>query len=391
MLYRQAMSYLKNGLHEFALLKLQHIIEVYPDSKYADEARFKMGEIYFKQGVFWNAEEEFNKHAKLYPSSKFKNKRTDYLKELNGMNLADEGNDLYKDKKWVQALDAYMKALKLNPKLSSVKDKITECNEMIKHEESQIAKGLVKYEGEWVTPEEKSKLVFAKKGLVSPEDRRKELKDKDAFSGKTLKDLKPIYYVSSKTTQKDFEEIDKAIVAIKTENGHGSGFLINSDGYAITNYHVVKEVNSITSYLTGGKPIQAEVVRVTPEKDLAIIKLIGKKYDFLELGNKKNVGLGDEVYAAGAPASIGLMNSISKGIVSGIREFEDEGDKITLIQTDASVNPGNSGGPLIDKNGSVIGVVALKLSSYNMEGLSFAISIEDVKKFLNLKEDKTSD
>lgn len=387
-LYREAMSFIDKGSYEFALLKLQHIMDIFPDSKYADEAQFLIGEIYYKQGVSWNAEKELNKHLKLFPRSKFSAKRNAYLDELRGKTMITEADLLCKDEKWNEALDLYLKALKLNPELKSLEDKINKCNEVIKFEKSQIEKGLVKYEGQWMTVEEKNKLDFAKRGIIPKKEKKpvfgeiKDAKDKNAENKKVIYCL-----FAEGTDKKDLNDVDKALIAIESESNHGSGFLINSEGYAITNYHVVKDKKSVTSYLTGEKPINAEVMLTVPDKDLAVIKLAGKKYDFLKLANAKNIKVGDEVYVAGAPLSIGLMNSLSKGIVSGLREVEDKDRKITLIQTDASVNPGSSGGPLIDKNGNVIGIVALKSSVYNTEGLGFAISIEDAKKFLNLKEE----
>lgn len=182
----------------------------------------------------------------------------------------------------------------------------------------------------------------------------------------------------------DINEVNKAIIAIKTENGHGSGFIINPEGYAITNYHVIANNNTIDAILKGNKPIQAQVIRTNPEKDLALIKLRGEEYDYLPLTDLSNVKVGMDIYAVGTPIFLGLSNSLSKGIVSGVRKIKDF--DITLLQTDASVNPGNSGGPLINMQGEVIGVVALKIADLGVEGLGFAISIDDVKKYLNLQE-----
>lgn len=179
-------------------------------------------------------------------------------------------------------------------------------------------------------------------------------------------------------------ELNNAIIAIKTDNGHGSGFIINSEGYAITNYHVIANSNIVDALMKGGKPIEAQVIRTDPDKDLALIKLRGEEYDYLPLGELDNIKIGMDVYAVGAPIFLELSNSLSKGILSGKRKMKDF--DITLLQTDVAVNPGNSGGPLINMDGEVIGVVALKIAMSGVEGLGFAISIDDVIKYLNLQE-----
>jgi hypothetical protein len=202
-----------------------------------------------------------------------------------------------------------------------------------------------------------------------------------------VSEQKPIAFQTiknNKSTKLIFNEILKAIISIKTESGHGSGFIINDDGYAITNYHVIEKSNKITAFLKGWKPIDAKLVKMDPSKDLAIIKLAGEEYDFLPLGVNSNINLGMDVYAIGAPITIGLSHSISKGILGGIRKLKEL--NMTLLQTDASINPGNSGGPLLNENGEVIGIVALKIAESGVEGLGFAISIDDAKRFLNLVE-----
>jgi S1-C subfamily serine protease len=192
------------------------------------------------------------------------------------------------------------------------------------------------------------------------------------------------YRLGKKAEKLNIDALTKAMISIKTEKGHGSGFLINPEGYAITSYHVIANSNVLSVYLRGNKPMEAEVIRTDPEKDLALVKLRGEEYDFLFLGNASDVKVGMDVYAIGSPLSLGLAGSVSKGVISGLRKLKDP--DITLFQTDASVNPGNSGGPLINSSGEVIGIVALKLSAPGVEGLGFAVSINDAKRYLNLQE-----
>jgi hypothetical protein len=189
---------------------------------------------------------------------------------------------------------------------------------------------------------------------------------------------------SPATSKFELAKVNEAIITIKTQHGHGSGFIINSEGYALTNYHVIEGSKTITALLKGGKPIPAELVNVHGEVDLALIKLAGDEYDYLPLGDSTKIKTGIDVYAIGTPVSLGLPNSISKGIISGFRKLKQP--EITLVQTDASINPGNSGGPLVNMNGEVLGVTALKINKPGIEGLGFAISIDDAKRYLNLKE-----
>lgn len=197
---------------------------------------------------------------------------------------------------------------------------------------------------------------------------------------------RPIEFIKMENKRKDklnIEELIEATIAIETKAGEiGSGFIINPDGYAITNYHVVGDNKIITAFLKGSKPIKAQVIRINPDVDLAMIDLEGKEYDFLPLGDLANTKLGMEIFVIGTPH--GLSHSLSKGIISGIRKIKDSG--ITLLQIDASTNPGNSGGPLINMDGEAIGIVTVKIAGRKTEGLSFAISIDDAKNYLNLKE-----
>lgn len=185
------------------------------------------------------------------------------------------------------------------------------------------------------------------------------------------------YYANNPTLDKSPNRIDmirKAVFAIKTEGGHGSGFVINPQGYAVTNYHVVAGRSLFDAIFPDGKTIRANVVKTIPGKDLALIKLTGKEYPYLPLGKSDEAIVGKEVYAIGSPLSLGLSHSVSKGIISGIRRIK----LVTLVQTDASVNPGNSGGPLTDSNGLVLGVITMKVSQFGVEGIGFAISSNDI-------------
>lgn len=206
----------------------------------------------------------------------------------------------------------------------------------------------------------------------------KHLNTLDDYLSKTIVEdtiVKQIIYHDDFVVEPEniIECAQKAVIAIKTQMGHGSGFVINKEGYAITSFHVIEGMHTIDAILSDGKIIQAHVASTHPDNDLALIKLSGSGYDYLPLGDINKVAVGSTVYAIGTPVLLDLAQSVSKGIVSGYRKLPE----LTLVQTDASVNPGNSGGPLIDEKGKVLGIVASKLVKYGIEGLGFAISIND--------------
>lgn len=239
------------------------------------------------------------------------------------------------------------------------------------------------------TTSEASSLAIKKafRKLLSSPSFIKALESQKQDSKTSTETSKPVYYyeaVAQDQTDFDIEKIKDAVITIKCNNGHGSGFIINEKGYAITNNHVVANQHTIEVLLKGGKPIGAKVIKTLPEKDLALIKIQGSAYDYLPLEKNENIKVGQEVYAVGAPHAISLSHSVSKGIISGIRKTEDP--EKTFIQTDTAVNGGNSGGALVNKKGNVVGVVVSKVAEIGVSGLNFAISIEDAKKHLNLEK-----
>lgn len=173
--------------------------------------------------------------------------------------------------------------------------------------------------------------------------------------------------------------------------GSGSGIIISSDGYILTNNHVVSntdssnsnafyqvsEANSVKVYLYGDNQTayDAKIIGTDAETDLAIIKIEKDGLPAAELGNSDELKIGEWVMAIGNP--LGLSSSISTGVVSAVnREVTDsDGIKYTLIQTDAAINEGNSGGALVNSKGQVIGINFMKISSVGVEGISFAIPI----------------
>ncbi len=172
----------------------------------------------------------------------------------------------------------------------------------------------------------------------------------------------------------------------RTRVGAGTGFFVTTDGFIITNKHVViDEVASYAAFLPDGKSKQVFVLYRDPVQDIAVLKVVGESFKALTLGDSKEAKLGQTVIAIGN--ALGEYdNSVSIGIVSGLNRTinaEGQGLKETLsgvIQTDAAINLGNSGGPLVDINGKVIGVnVATAVGS---NSISFSIPINSVKEIL---------
>jgi serine protease Do len=170
----------------------------------------------------------------------------------------------------------------------------------------------------------------------------------------------------------------------------GSGFLVSSDGYILTNAHVVKGADKITAVLNDGREIDATVVGTDPQTDIAIIKIEGKSFPFLNLGDSEEIDIGEWVIAIGSPFQ--LEASVTVGVVSAkgrqnlkITDFED------FIQTDAAINPGNSGGPLLSLKGEVIGInTAIVSRSGGYMGIGFAIPSNMAKNIMNQIIDKGS-
>ena len=177
----------------------------------------------------------------------------------------------------------------------------------------------------------------------------------------------------------------------KTDAGSGSGFVLRSDGYILTNNHVVslvKDDGDITVVFSNGDEVPGKVVGTNVSYDLAVVKVDRTGLPAFALGNSKAVKVGDAVIAIGAP--LGLEGTVTSGIVSAVDRVvtaggSDDLSYINAIQTDAAINPGNSGGPLLDAQGRVIGInSAIASLAANGEpgniGLGFAIPVNSAKR-----------
>ncbi len=167
-----------------------------------------------------------------------------------------------------------------------------------------------------------------------------------------------------------------------TQKGLGSGFIVSSDGYILTNNHVVGEADRIKVALGDGRTLDAEIVGVDPDSDIALIKVEGEDFPVIELGDSDALEIGEWVIAVGNP--FGLAETVTVGVVSakGRSGFGITGGGYEdFIQTDAAINPGNSGGPLLDLDGKAIGVNSFIFSkSGGYMGIGFAIPINMAKR-----------
>ncbi|GAB5534628.1 MAG: Do family serine endopeptidase [Rubricoccaceae bacterium] len=166
----------------------------------------------------------------------------------------------------------------------------------------------------------------------------------------------------------------------RPRSGLGSGAFIREDGYIVTNNHVIENADELRVKLFDGRVLDADVVGADPFSDLAVLKVEGDDFPSLPFGDSRDVRVGQWVLAVGSPLSENLSNTVTSGIISSLGRFS--GPQTTIqnyIQTDAAVNPGNSGGPLVNLRGEIVGInsaIATRTGTYN--GISFAIPVDIV-------------
>lgn len=164
------------------------------------------------------------------------------------------------------------------------------------------------------------------------------------------------------------------------EQGSGSGIIISTDGYIVTNEHVVEGATEISVILNTGEEYTATLIGADDKSDLAVLKIDTKGLVPANLGDSENLEVGELVVAIGNPLGQELFGTVTDGIVSALnRTMTVEDRTYNLIQTNAAINPGNSGGALVDRFGNVIGINTIKLSNTEVEGIGFAIAISEAK------------
>ncbi len=194
------------------------------------------------------------------------------------------------------------------------------------------------------------------------------------------------------------ENVYDAVVVVENyQNGKlvgiGSGFIYDIKGYIMTNHHVIDEATEIKVKLTSGDNVVASVVGSDEYADIAVIK-VDQSYvkRVAKLGDNNKMKVGDTVFTIGSPISIDYAGTVTRGILSGKNRMvavsvsnSSSSDWImNVMQTDAAINPGNSGGPLCNVNGEVIGVNSMKIVKSEIEGIGFAIPIEDAIEYAKL-------
>lgn len=169
----------------------------------------------------------------------------------------------------------------------------------------------------------------------------------------------------------------------------GSGVIVKSDGYIVTNNHVIEDANKITVTLHNGDSYRAKLVGTEPENDIAVIKISAKNLTAATIGDSSKLSVGDQTVAIGNPLG-SLGGTATTGIVSALerRLTLDNDTTLELIQTDSAINPGNSGGGLFNGAGDLIGIVVAKTSATGVEGLGFAIPINSVSDIIDSLIDK---
>ena len=169
-----------------------------------------------------------------------------------------------------------------------------------------------------------------------------------------------------------------------TSQGTGSGIIISNDGYIVTNNHVIDGASAVVVTLNTGTEYEAKIIGSDSKTDLAVIKIKpNETLTVAELGDSSQIQVGERAIAIGNPLGLEFFGSTTQGIISAINRKITVGDKtMSVIQTDAAINEGNSGGALVDAYGRVIGINAVKIASSSVEGMGFAIPISEAKPVL---------
>lgn len=192
------------------------------------------------------------------------------------------------------------------------------------------------------------------------------------------------------------EQVFDSVVTVKSfyngkQYGTGSGFVYKVEGdkgYILTNNHVIDYANSVTVLLQNGEEVEASILGKDEYSDLAVLSIAKDKVlKVATLGDSDKIYLGETVFTVGSPMGEEYSGSITKGIISAKeRTVETESVVTKVIQTDAAINPGNSGGPLVSLSGEVIGITSMKLSDEQIEGMGFAIPINEAKMYASYLE-----
>ncbi len=229
------------------------------------------------------------------------------------------------------------------------------------------------------------------KSVVLTENQNNTAVAQNAANKRTTMTASELYKANVNSTVGITTSINTNYYGYKTTSAaSGSGFIISSDGYIVTNYHVVEDANKITVTLYDGKKYDAELIGSDESSDVAVLKIDADSLTPVTLGSSSELSVGDEVAAIGNPLGE-LTFSLTKGVVSALnRSVTIENKNMTLIQTDTAINSGNSGGALFNMYGEVVGITNARVagtgssvSSSSVDNLGFAIPIDTVKSIIN--------
>lgn len=172
----------------------------------------------------------------------------------------------------------------------------------------------------------------------------------------------------------------RRVVTIQSGTSHGSGVIVSSQGHVLTSEHVISGLPRTEVRLRSAIMLQAEVLHADAHQDMALLKLPGRDYPCLRLRLHDRAPVGAPVYAIGTPVETELESSVTRGIVSAYRHE----DGVHYLQTDAGINPGSSGGPLVDDAGRVIAIVRSKVVAKDVEGLAFGVPVREITRDLGM-------
>ncbi len=207
-----------------------------------------------------------------------------------------------------------------------------------------------------------------------------------------IETVKTINVIEEDSIKSSIEKVYDSVLVIEAysingTNSIGSGFIYKVDdknGYVLTNYHVVKDSDSIMVINSKDKEFAAKLLGYDDLMDLAVLSIDKKNVEKVATILKNtNISIGDTVFTVGSPEGKQYRGTVTKGIISGLNRevttsYGNEEYIMNVMQTDAAINPGNSGGPLVNINGEVIGINSLKIVQNEIEGMGFAIPIEEV-------------
>ncbi|HEY9685457.1 MAG TPA: serine protease [Coleofasciculaceae cyanobacterium] len=186
--------------------------------------------------------------------------------------------------------------------------------------------------------------------------------------------------VQSVSLPSDLDKVMDSVVIVQNGSNIGSGVLVSEEGYILTAAHVVSGAQSVAVYLSTGETVPGQVMRIDPDQDVALVKIAGGQYHCLPLQRKEPV-IGSEVYGIGVQLANNLAFMVARAKVKG---YLGAGGGPVYIQTDANLVPGNSGGPLLNANGEVVGIVSWKLTRRDANVLSFGSPVDNAEQAMRI-------